>query len=394
MSGKNLNENELKIVLHNFCKCMGKSYATALRGNGLFEITNGEKAEFITMFPNEEPEKCKLYSDVVVYKNKIIFVPGSAKDITIYDVENKSIDNIKLQKKDTYNFYNFQSKFSTAIRKGKYVYMLPETYPAIVKINCESWTVEYIDIDEEEMCFKKGIAVEGNVVLIPSVKANVCMQFNLETNEIIINKINNMKEDTGIWSICCEPDSGVKWMVAYPGPRILRTGCEENIIEKFPKGFNDYGFAFTMCFLNGDYLYVCPTAANMFIRIHRETLVSEEVKFHNIDKENSMFMYLGSVGNHCCFYRYDRGEKAWVAKNTENVFLNMETLEMNTCSFKIVNADEYRNSYMVQSLKYKEKVSENSLTGLNTFISNIHSVGVSEQESDIGKRIHIKMKEE
>ncbi len=120
-------------------------WASAYDFNGLLKICRDTgKMELVARFPNEALLQERLFDDVVYVDGKLVFVPMTAKSITIYNIEDNTFKLIPIEKnKIGGKVFNDKYKFCRAVEKDKNVYLIGCTYAGIIKINLLSYEVVY-----------------------------------------------------------------------------------------------------------------------------------------------------------------------------------------------------------------------------------------------------------
>ena len=111
-------------------------------GNMLF-FYDGINTKYVGTFPDEEKTAYRLFSNVVQYKNVLIFTPLFAKYIAIYDIEKEEFSTLEIEK--WFPKRTGQGKFCTSVLNGEYLYMFPEYYPGIIKICLDNMEIIILD---------------------------------------------------------------------------------------------------------------------------------------------------------------------------------------------------------------------------------------------------------
>ena len=134
------------LVFEGICEYEGYYWVAATWYNGLFRVDKEtNKAELVSVFKGEASGK-RLFSDVVQYENKLVFIPMAADAVAVYCIENGEMISIPLNKviKDGPVKYIETSKFTFGYCCGKYIYLFPSTYPAIARLDMESYELVYL----------------------------------------------------------------------------------------------------------------------------------------------------------------------------------------------------------------------------------------------------------
>lgn len=182
--------------------------------NGICEIDKEtHSARICKVFEEESLEGEVLYCHVEKVGNYLIFSPGMASKIAVYDLECDKVSYIPLR---SIEFHCKQvqddSKFWNIFHNNSDVYLLGYTYPAIIKINTESMDVTYItdwvkevekNIGDGELSgyFGDGHAVINNIAMIPLGCMNGVLELNLENDQTKLRKLDiSMKGIGGLSS--------------------------------------------------------------------------------------------------------------------------------------------------------------------------------------------------
>lgn len=273
--------NEKKDVLEfealaNFDEKIG--YGASRKFNGLFKVDlRTGKCEFLMLFPGERIDGERLYVRTITMGTKIYFIPCSAKEIAIYDVESNQIEKIKIPDVETekYYWYKTKNKFNACVLYNKYIYMIGSTYPGILRIDSRDNTVKcYNEWIEGEVIFRKSVVVIGDVFFIPSSVNNAVLCFDMK---LCSGKVCNVGENNnGCWGICQVGDA--LWMSPKnPGP-IIKWKYLENEVEEFsnyPNGFKYNNFLFTKIYSIDEYVYLVPAYSNMLVKVNINTGIME-----------------------------------------------------------------------------------------------------------------------
>lgn len=187
-------------------------------GNFLWAIDGGEcqmllkigkkdfHVEYVSTFWKEG---WWLYQQILVYEEKLYFIPRSADHIAIYDIGRDIWDSIGIEEADIKKNglpYNTEQKFSFAEIYKKQIYLFPSHYPAIGILNIETGEIRYLydafPIKNGESVWKtqgfaRKTARNGSRMMIHSPYFGVLYEFDLDTfqNEIIrrIDRDENVK---------------------------------------------------------------------------------------------------------------------------------------------------------------------------------------------------------
>lgn len=165
--------------------CTAGNYGILFRVN-----INTGKMDYISEISAEEFRKKRLYSDIQRYNEKLLLVPISANTITIYNIDSKTFDEIKLEEpKENFHLYKSDYKFSRCIIYGAFAYLFSITFPAIIRIDLTNYNVRYLDqwigffegkvINKKHVYFRN-IYNNNNKIYFASCCSNLVVEFNMK----------------------------------------------------------------------------------------------------------------------------------------------------------------------------------------------------------------------
>jgi UDP-2,3-diacylglucosamine pyrophosphatase LpxH len=159
--------------------------------NGLFRLDNDtNKAVMEAEFVNQENVQ-RLYSNLVLHNGKIVCVPLNAKQIAIYDLKSKEIVMLPIREPrlDTSRYDGTILFFDTVSYKN-YVILIGAKYPAVLRINMDTFEVEYFDewvemIEKnsksgDAIYFRKNNVMIGNQLFVASIISPYVIQIDLD----------------------------------------------------------------------------------------------------------------------------------------------------------------------------------------------------------------------
>lgn len=282
---------EYTLAFENIVKVNKDYWFTSIGYNALFRLKEGtHKAEFISCF-NEEVDTGRLYLDIVYYQNKLFFIPLRANAIAIYTIDTKefkyiSINVPKNEEKEGVK-YSINSKFTFASINGSSLYLFPSTYPAIVKLDMDSYEVEYlyepINVlkkwiqKEEGIYFRTGI-VQGDVVKMWCEPAKAIVEFNMQSNQIkICAQLSNIGE-----YIEMTTDGEFYWIIPRDkNAELLKVSKDYKNIEfiKLPEGIVEDAISYIKGICLEDCLLVIPAAAEHVVKL---SLKDSSIEFESL----------------------------------------------------------------------------------------------------------------
>lgn len=201
--------------------------------------------KIMAQYPDCPIDADHLSQSVIYNNNKLVFIPFAVDMIAIYDQSLNKCDFIPLAQNVEYcNVYFSKAKFWKGFSYKHYVFLLGFGYPAILRINLNTYHVDYIQgwVDEVQKYSisddtSKGYIRDGmvwnndNNVFLPLGMAPGMLNLNLETLETFY-----MALDIGINNII-----GIKqqhdniWMTDYDGhmSRLVRSNIDTHQSDIF-----------------------------------------------------------------------------------------------------------------------------------------------------------------
>ena len=243
------------------------AYASSRQYNALFKVDiHTFDCEYITCFDDEPFEKTSIHSKAIFFEEKVYFIPSSGDSLHIFDVTNKGIQTVSIPRpKIKQSSYKKRFKFVEAIIWSDCLYMIPSSYPGIIRVTLDTNDLFVIDdwLPTEGFYFRKGLCIRENRCFVPSANNDCVLEFNLEREK---GKIHHHKYNCGFWGMC--DYKGSFWLSPRnDGPVISwdpDTGETEKY-ENYPEGFVMNGKPFTKIYEKNGMIYILPEKANQFI---------------------------------------------------------------------------------------------------------------------------------
>ena len=186
------------------------------------------------------------YGSVVKIGDRIYAGPTNSQDIAV--VENGKLRKVALKELNTR-----PSSFVNMIKYKHFLYLIPGSYPALVRYNTQTDEVSYytdflIEFTgaEDGILFQQGACIRDYKLYIASAFDNRILIFNMESGKYIIKKVGS-KTDNGCWSMV---DDGTDfWIIPIKGNTVIRWNPvtdEVSEYSQYPRDFScknfDYGF--------------------------------------------------------------------------------------------------------------------------------------------------------
>lgn len=248
------------------------------------------------------------YNKVIEADGRVYVCPENAQDVLIIS-DHRIIKKIKLD-----NCIEQTGAFCNALKVGKYIFLIPYKYPAIVRINTQNDECDYIKgcnevfVKEVQNEWRVGgCCVWKNYLLIASPADNNVLALESESMEAALLTIGSANAagcigmaayDNGICMlpyagttvICWNPDSGE--LAEYDGNvkdlrcinRVTGAGCLDRV--------------FSMPAIYGNEIVLPPLWGNSFVSIDMETGKKEEWRppFSYMENGKNGYFISGSVG--------------------------------------------------------------------------------------------------
>lgn len=256
--------------------------------NGLFRgnLKTGQ-TDFLGCFPGEFLEICFLYTGCVRYENKIVFAPGMAENIAVYDTQNRTIEMIPLP--DIEYKCRDRKKFSSVFVFEHFVFFIPNRIPVIIKMDMENYELKLLTEWYEhslnvmlypgDMLFTGDYSIADGKCYLPYCQRNLVLELDL------------CNDDTAFYRVGCEET--YLSTIAYDGTFFWITGGMDCIIswdretgetEEFPyptgcnRGYNPFMYSE---YQDGE-IILLPETANMWVKIETQKKRVSELRIENL----------------------------------------------------------------------------------------------------------------
>lgn len=218
---KKYNEIYQRPSAMNMAEENGKIWAALLNGKGICEIDiKNRRGKICKRFEADMFGKDFLYMNVMKINDYLIFSPGIAEKIAIYDLKKDALTYIPLEKYACKQS-NLEPKFWNIVRYQSVAFLIGYSYPAIIKVDMDTKEAEYItdwvaevedNIEEGDQSgyFSDGYVISEKLLLLPIGCMKAVLELNLITLHTKVKKLNvPMKGIGGIASV----DARHIWMV-------------------------------------------------------------------------------------------------------------------------------------------------------------------------------------
>ncbi len=280
------------------------AYGSDYNRNGLFKVNmiTGE-CEYLCLFKEESVNGRRLHCQAIWIGSRIYFIPGAAKNIAVYTPDSNHMEYIEIpcpeQKK--YTFYKVNFKFIRAIKRENDLWLIPCSYPGIVKLNTLNGEINIYDnwIAEDEYFFRLGIYVENNKIIAANGKNNAVLLFDLKNKSGTIEHVGCNNQ--GVMSICKIGD--VYWFAPRLPGAITVWNSIINTVEEYDSYPNDFvpgNIVFSFVYGDLEELIFMPAQANKGIIFKQK---ESSIQSFDIQKryENSNVQYLFETNDEIFF---------------------------------------------------------------------------------------------
>lgn len=230
----------------------------------------------------------QYYSKIITIGEKHYICPTNARDIIV-------ISNGKIERKILLVQCAEQGgAFCAALSWEKYLVLIPNIYPAIVIYNTENGKISYLDqsldvfirnVDGERRI--GGVWIQKGYLYLASPTDNQMLVINVQTGNVHI-LVLNVSHSCGCMMLVPEGDE--LWLLPYDGYVITRWNPVSGEIREYDKipdglecihmihGYSCAQTPFSAPAFCGDYMYLPPQWANMYIRLNKKNGEMEEWK--------------------------------------------------------------------------------------------------------------------
>jgi hypothetical protein len=193
----NKKEYDICYQLNSWCQVDKYIYFVPSNLNVLIKYnTKNGITEQIHSIPNVNQEKFALYSDVKNYKNKLFFTPMHGTKIIVYDMDKDEFEPIAIPYSSHWNCE--WGNFSKSYICGHNLYMIGYRYPAIIKLNMDTYKCEQVlDLyplfgqNKKNICIALDSILNGEDIYVVLQDMDKMVKYNIKTQESITYNIPN-----------------------------------------------------------------------------------------------------------------------------------------------------------------------------------------------------------
>ncbi len=230
----------------------------------------------------------QYYLQVITIGEKHYVCPANARDIIV-------ISNGKIERKILLvQCVEQGGAFCAALSWEKYLVLIPNIYPAIVIYNTEngkiSYQDQYLDVFIKNVDGERrigGVWIQEGYLYLASPADNQMLVINVQTGE---GQVLTLDVSHSCGCMALVPEGDEIWLLPYDGYVITRWNPVSGEIREYDKvpyelecthmiqGYSCSQTPFSAPALCGDYMYLPPQWANMYIRLNKKTGEMEEWK--------------------------------------------------------------------------------------------------------------------
>jgi hypothetical protein len=339
------------------------------------------------------------YSQVITIGEKHYVCPANARDIIV-------ISEGKLEKKIALKQCIEQTgAFVGALGYEKYLFLIPNNYPAIVKYDVETEKLQYFDqhldlfiqiVNGEKKI--GGFCIHSGYLYLASPVDDQLLRIDVETGEeqIVTTGTSHSCGCMGIIS-----DGKDLWLLPYFGYVITRWKPESGDVYEYcnyPEnlscahivhGFECLEVPFSFPAFCGDYVYFPPKWANMFICLNKKTgemteweppfdLPEKQINGYSPSWERAYFLPISERANKNEYHLFSLFDR-------KLFFINMETEEYKEIpvEFDLRELEEHEPGFAKNSEWLQYACEENALNTLIDFLDGTITGNAFDREKQI-----------
>lgn len=245
------------------------------------------------------------YSRAIEYEDKIYVCPQNAQDILVIS-KDKSMKKIELNK-----YMEQQGAFGASWQIGKYLFILPNQYPSMVRFNMQTHEIHYMSGIREfyinQVAGERrigGVCVREDKLLIGSADGKKLL--SIEAASMAVKTVDI---DFAGGTLVLQPDADKVWLLPYEGTVI---GCWNTKTEKLeqydanvegleciqrPYGIKCRKKPFGNSIIIENCLILAPHWSNKIVCVDKEDFSVKEWKVQECIWEESDSDYIQTWGN-------------------------------------------------------------------------------------------------
>lgn len=215
--------------------------------------------------------------------DKVYITPHHAQEILVLAAKDGRI----LKRISLKNQLSKPEAFAGALQAGRYLFLMPTHYPAIVRYDTESDEVAYVEgnmeafVTQIQIYWRRGGACiwQGKLLAIAGNGRQI-LAIDCQTLE---NTIMELPEHHQQGCMSMLPDGDAVWLLPMTGKCIIRWLPKQNTVQEYTAFPTDFqcanvinrvpceDFPFSSAAITESYLYLSPAWGNQFLRLDKAT---------------------------------------------------------------------------------------------------------------------------
>lgn len=342
------------------------AYASACEFNGLFRINfKNNRCEYICLFQGEAIDGKRIHCRAKYVNRKIYFFPSSGKFISVYDIEKNAVYEIPIPTVKQNSFYRPIYKFIDAVVIENHIWIVPSTYPGIIKLDTQTDRVEIIDqwVPREGFFFRNGLCIENEKFYVPSGDNNVVLEFDTNQGKGHVHYVGS--HNNGCMSMCKFGEEF--WLAPRVSGPIIRWNIQNGYIteyNQYPDNFIPRKIVFLLNYCIDDVIYFIPAYANMAV----------EMSVTNQEMKESTFVEISNESHVEYLFETDTEYYLRVVSDREIKRVKISKIDhkMEKCSFYYeIGLRRHKAEYFEKLRKENVVIKENLVCCLSNFIKDL-----------------------
>lgn len=250
----------------------------------------------------------RLYGAAVYYRGHVYFAPMKANEIAVYDTMHERVEYLELEEGKSFGnaVYRTEWKFYGAFVYNDRVYFVGYSYPAIVEINPQNYSIQYHDMWVAQLAgdiiesknyfyFSRDYFIHDDCLFLACAGIGALMKIDLRDMRKF-ETINLIGHADGFSAMVKDED--VVWLTGRFHGTVYSYDLKTGIVKMEQRcGNEEKTWCFSTSFCCGQYIYFIPAMLDSVLRIDRETHTLDKIEFENKGKKHPVrwfnFNYYG-----------------------------------------------------------------------------------------------------
>lgn len=256
--------------------------------NGLFSAEEeGGQAELVKIFPEEGLFQCRLYTEVYAYNYKLIFIPYSAKNISIYNILDDSFIQIEPPISKQERKY---SSFVTVQNANK-IFLFNDYMQNMAVLNVNDYTIKIRPIPMRE---KISSFLEMPIRCVIDDCAymaleNLMVTLQMSSDQVFVRKIC----ESGVQFACVRYNKNAFWIMDRENQLYNYQDGSRRADRKLKLLQENWNKPIAMVkdiFFSGDSIWFVLHKQNYLIRLNISTMEKEKILYENTNRMNGSYV--------------------------------------------------------------------------------------------------------